>query len=272
MKKKKRLKKPIRIFFKTSVVLCLLAALSWSGYELYKWGMERYQASTVEKIINDIVHANVDITTKDSEESEGIEEIRLQFTSEKWNKLHELNNDFIGWLAFDDEFVSEPLVQAYDNDFYLRRNFNKQADGEGSIFFDARNDIGADQNCTIYGHHVTYNQNAKLSPLTKLVNQEEFDKHNKFKIYYENYIAEYEITNIYYVDTSTNEFFNYMTSTFTDETIEDYIKYADGMNLIKANTNLNKDSRFITIQTCKDGWGIIKIIINCKELSRAPYE
>ena len=264
MKKKRRLKKPIRIFFKTIIVLCLLTALGWSGYEIYKWGVERYQAKEVEKVVNDIIYENVDITTKEEENKP------FEFTYEKWNKLHEMNSDFVGWLAFDDEFVSEPLVQASDNDFYLRRNFNKQDDGEGTVFFDAGNAIGADQNCTLYGHNVFYNQNAKLSPLSKLVDQEEFDKHNKFKIYYEDYVAEYEITNIYYIDTATNDF-NYTTNAFTEEMVESYIKYADSLNLIKPNTKLTKNSRFLTIQTCKDGWSSVKIIYNCKELSRETY-
>ena len=263
-KKKRRLKKPIRIFFKTITTLCLLIALGWSSFEIYKWGMERYHTYEVEKVVNDIIYENVDLTKKEEEN------LPFEFTYEKWNKLHEMNEDFVGWMAFDDEFVSEPLVQADDNDFYLRRNFNKQDDAEGTVFFGAENDIGADQNTMLYGHNVSYNQNAKLSPLAKLVNQEEFDQHNKFKIYYEGYVAEYEITNVYYIDTATNDF-NYATNYFTEEMVEDYIRYADSLNLIKPNTQLTKSNRFLTIQTCKDTWSSVKIILNCKEISREPY-
>lgn len=264
MKKKKRLKKPIRIFIKTVVAICLLTAIGWSGYEIYKWGMERYKSHEVEKLVNNIIHEDINLTEKEAEEKP------FEFTYDKWNKLHEMNNDFVGWLAFDDEFVSEPLVQAQDNDFYLRRNFNKQDDGEGTVFFDADNEIGANQNMTLYGHNVFYNQKAKLSPLAKLVDQEEYDKHNKFKIYFETYVAEYGITNVYYIDTSENNF-NYTVSTFTEDMIEDYVTYANGINLIKPTTNLNKTSRFLTIQICKDDWSSVKIILNCKEINRRTY-
>ena len=60
----------------------------------------------------------------------------------------------------------------------------------------------------------------------KLVNQEEFDKHNTFKIWYENYVAEYEITNIYKI--SEEDKFDFKQSNFYDD--EDFQRYVDYIN------------------------------------------
>lgn len=51
--------------------------------------------------------------------------------------LKQTNKDIVGILVFDDRVIYEPIVQAPDNDFYVRRNIEKQYANAGIPFVSA---------------------------------------------------------------------------------------------------------------------------------------
>lgn len=40
--------------------------------------------------------------------------------------LKKTNKDVVGILEFDDQIIYEPIVQAQNNDYYVRKNINKE--------------------------------------------------------------------------------------------------------------------------------------------------
>ena len=244
----------------------LLVVIAISGFEVGKFIYNLYNANEAEKAISDIVH---DETIELKEEPK--EKAPCSFDKDKWNKLHEMNNDFVGWMAFDDEWISEPIVQGKDNEYYLTHYIDGTYSEAGTVFVDAQNTAGADQNVTMYGHHVFYNDKEKLSPLLKLVNQEEFDKHNTFKIWYEDYVAEYEITNVYKISEEDKIDFK-QSNFYDDEDFQSYVDYINANNLVTTENNLSRNSRFITLQTCQTVGGEILFVVTCKEKTRTIYE
>lgn len=197
----------------------------------------------------------------------------FHFTKDQFKQLKEKYSDFVGWMAFDDEYASLPLVQSYDNDYYLRRWIDGSYDVQGTVFFDYLNKINGDTNLTIYGHRVSYDESTKFSPLSKLVNQEEYDKHYEFKIWYENEVRTYVITNIFYYNSYTDMDFDFTQRNFyTRKDFEKYHEYVNRYNLIQSNEELKYGDRFLSLQTCKINSGIEKIICIAKQVQANDYE
>jgi len=68
----------------------------------------------------------------------------------------EKNDDVKGLLQIPALDIRLPVVQAEDNDYYLRRGLNKKYAYMGTLYFDYRNDTDDvfDNNTIIYGHNV----------------------------------------------------------------------------------------------------------------------
>ena len=60
----------------------------------------------------------------------------------EYSTLYERNSDLIGWIEIPGTIVNYPVMQTKeDQNFYLRRDFDKEDDVSGLPFLDARSDI-----------------------------------------------------------------------------------------------------------------------------------
>lgn len=90
--------------------------------------------------------------------------------------LMQENSDIIGWLYSEDTPIHYPVVQADDNDYYLRRDLQGNYLANGTLFADYRCPaVGTGQNFIIYGHNMK--NSAMFGTLIKYSKQEYFDKH-----------------------------------------------------------------------------------------------
>lgn len=65
------------------------------------------------------------------------------------------NSDVVGWLYCEDTPINYPVVQAGDNERYLRRLIDGSRNAAGSLFVDWRNSGDfSDANTVIYGHNM----------------------------------------------------------------------------------------------------------------------
>lgn len=70
-------------------------------------------------------------------------------------RLKEINKDTRGWLFFENEDISYPIVQAADDDYYLNTSFEGAPLRAGSIFLEALNKGDfSDKNSILYGHNM----------------------------------------------------------------------------------------------------------------------
>jgi sortase B len=74
----------------------------------------------------------------------------------------EQNDETVGWLVVPNTNINDVVVcYTGDNDYYLRRNFNKEDDFDGVFYADFRSEFGdgsrdeLGQNTCIYGHAMT---------------------------------------------------------------------------------------------------------------------
>lgn len=65
------------------------------------------------------------------------------------------NSDVVGWLYCADTPINYPVVQADDNNYYLRKDLKRKYLISGTLFTDYRNGLhGTDRNYIIFGHNM----------------------------------------------------------------------------------------------------------------------
>lgn len=159
------------------------------------------------------------------------------------------NEDYYGYLKFDNNFINEPIVQGKDNIYYQRKNINKENDTQGTVFVDCN--YQNEELMVIYGHNVYYDKKAKFSRLEDLKNQKIYEEYNKFEIKTKNETVKYAINAIVEIDVRDNDF-EYQQLSFLDE--DEFIewkKYVEQNNLIN---NIHDELKYkqdkVILQTC----------------------
>lgn len=130
-------------------------------------------------------------TNKDDNEEASEKELSLSL-------LKQTNKDVVGILVFDDRIIYEPIVQAPDNDFYVRRNIEKQYANAGIPFISADGNIDS-QNVVIYGHSSKWS-NIIFTPLMSYIDSTYYDKHPTFEFITENETRTYKIFDVMNID------------------------------------------------------------------------
>lgn len=251
-KKKNCIKNVIANF----LIVILLGITCYCGYKLIPDFVNSSKASKEMGTVADIVQ-------KSNESND------QKFSKASFDALKAENADLIGYLEFDSEIINLPIMQASDNDYYLRKSFYKNYNEQGIPFMDSECNLES-KNITIYGHNVYYDDSAMFSPISFLVNQENFEESQTFRIYFKNEIRYYQITDVYVVDI--NEGFDFKQQYFEDEeTFEKWYSTIQSRNLISANDRLQYEDNFVTLQTCKRYSTDSRIVVIGKEISRVSY-
>ncbi len=82
-------------------------------------------------------------------------EIPVPEVLDEYKNLYNQNKSLIGWIKIADTNIDYPVMQAEDNEYYLRRDFNEEYDKNGCIFLDKDCDvIDRSTNLIVYGHHM----------------------------------------------------------------------------------------------------------------------
>ena len=82
------------------------------------------------------VETKPDKTTKENKDDKEASEKELSLSL-----LQKTNNDIVGILEFDNRVIYEPVVQAPDNDYYVRKNIKKEYANAGIPFVSADGNI-----------------------------------------------------------------------------------------------------------------------------------
>lgn len=184
----------------------------------------------------------------------------------KFYGLYGLNQDFVGWLKIDGKNIDFPIVQAEDNDFYLRRDFEKVDTDYGNAFLDYRNAVKAplDRNTIIYGHYMRDNMifarlkdylsldGFKASPVI------DFDmlfQNTKWKIY------AVMVTNAE-AKSDNGYVFDYLHPTFpSDAKFAEYMKEIDQRKLYTTGVDIQPTDKIITLSTCYTTFSDARLVV-----------
>ncbi|MBQ9032213.1 MAG: sortase [Parasporobacterium sp.] len=175
----------------------------------------------------------------------------FRYASMSWDyeALLDLCEDSVGWI-YQEDTLSYPVVQADDNNKYLRHMLNGQYNIAGTLFVDYRFDQAGLNGLfsTIYGHNM--DDKSMFGSITAYKNKDYYDKHPEFEIYVGNAMYAYEVYAAFQVEIA-NDLFTYYNVT-GDELME-MKQEIDRLRPYKTNApEITPRSHVVMLITCID--------------------
>lgn len=181
--------------------------------------------------------------------------------------LKKTNKDVVGILEFDDRIIYEPIVQAPDNNFYVRRNIEKQYANAGIPFISSDGNVDS-QNIVIYGHSSKWN-NIIFTPLMSYIDENYYLKHPTFEFITENGTRTYKIFDVMNIDLNNlNDSLEFTQSSW-DTTNEFNVFISDSINrgLYKTKESATTYDKLMTLVTCDTRDNNKRIVVLAKQIN-----
>ena len=247
----------------------ILGALIFSGLDLYK----NYSEKNVDKINETLTNIlddydfieEPDNNNNNNEEIEYIDIIENEEDDDttttpsepssyytEYNQLFEeltaINDETVGWLTVNNTQVNYPVVQHTDNDYYLKRDFNKKKNAFGWVYMDYRNNIyNLSNNTIIMGHNL---KNGMIFGTLRYATNESWytNQENqiiKFNTKVKN--MKLQIFSIYKIPV-TND---YLYANFGDlDEFQEFLNKIRGRSIYNFGIDVSKNDHILTLTTC----------------------
>ena len=226
-KEKKKLKLPLKIF-----LLICICVFSYSVYNIIYWvksnnDLKELETGVFAEVVQEIEEENGEVVKT------------IDF-----DKLTQINSDVIGWISIENTGINYPILQANDNEYYLKKDLYKKNNSCGSIYLDCNtNKDFSEQNTVIYGHHLT--RGGMFTELDKIYNGE---------LGNEVYIQIYTLENSYkyqviasYIAKPSLEI---VKKNFKNNEKEQYLENAINKSKIEFKKLENMEENILTLVTC----------------------
>ena len=165
------------------------------------------------------------------------------------------NKDTIGWIKIEGTKIDYPVMfTPGDNEFYLKRDFDKKSSIRGTLYIDGESKISTpNTNIIIYGHNMK--DDSMFGSLSEYKNKSYYDKHPRitFNTLYEE--GTYEIFGAFYAkvlkksDTTSFRYYQYKEAT-TEEEYNKFIEYVKKVRQYDTGVQTSYGDQFITLSTC----------------------
>ena len=231
-KKSKLMDKIISIII---LIVCIIG-LVISGSMLWKWVQNNIESNKVMTEINDIAG----ISDIKEDEDPGAE-FGIDFEA-----LTAYNSDIVGWIRIPGTSVSYSLVQAENNNKYLRHSIDLTWNEFGWPFLDYKNSPDfTDKNTVIYGHNIT--SGLMFADLANIYNGS-LGNDVTINIYRKDYrLLTYKVFSTYVYEPESY----YLTTQFSnDEAYSTYLSAMMSRSVINFNQTVGVDDTIITLSTC----------------------
>jgi len=179
----------------------------------------------------------------------------------KIEELQKENSDIVGWLEIENTNINYPVLQTYNNEFYLTHDYKKKYSKNGSIFLDKSVNIDIKStNFLIYGHRNT--AGLMFEDLIKYKKEEYYKKNPIIKFTTSNEESEYEIISVFlshvYYKNEKNVFrYYYFINAKNEEEFNEYITGVKKNSIYNIEKTAVYGDQLLTLSTCeysrKDG-------------------
>lgn len=160
--------------------------------------------------------------------------------------LKQQNEDIIGWLWFENEDISYPVLLGENNDQYLHTAYDGLQASAGSIFMDCGNQADfSDSHTIIYGHNMK--NRTMFGKLRNYRTEGYYEEHQYFQIITPTESYRYQI--FAYEDVPEDSFIYQIPFGKTAEFV-DFIGRIQRMSFVKTNINVTMEDRILTLSTC----------------------
>lgn len=176
----------------------------------------------------------------------------------KYARLYGTNQDFVGYLSAPGIDMNLPIVQANDDEYYLKKNFYGKNTKYGCPFVTHVNNIpvpGAslDMNTVIFGHHM--NDGSVFGALDAYKSIDGFKAAPviSFNTLYQDYewkvIAAF-ITNAYETEDNGYVFKYYFTNLSTEDRFAAFLNELSQRSLYDTGVDVMPTDKILTLSTC----------------------
>lgn len=183
-----------------------------------------------------------------------------------FDKLLNINEDTVGWIRFNNEKINYPVVQANDNEYYLKYSFDKSYNQCGSIFMDYRNFSFDDKNVVLFGHAMS--NNSMFGSLKDVFDKDFFENEDNNFIQIitpNNETLTYQIFSYYTIEKEEY----YITTAFYNRTeFIEFINTIRNRSYKKFNVEVDYLDNILTLSTCHGSNGTsVRKVIHAKRVS-----
>jgi len=214
----------------------LIIILIYSSINIIMWFLNTSEdKNNLDDLKKEVSVVEENIAPKENmQDNQNAEETSTLKSQIDFDKLYQINNEIKGWIIIKELGIDYPVLQHTDNDYYLKRDFNKKVNKSGSIYLDYRNNEFKDQKTVVYGHNMR--NGTMFASLAKIV-KKEVEPDIKIYIETKNEIYEYQVFSAYRIPTS---------DFYRNESIEKMIKNSEIESSVEVKTN----DKILTLYTC----------------------
>lgn len=181
--------------------------------------------------------------------------------------LKKRNKDVVGIIEFDDRMIYEPVVQAPDNNYYVRRNIDLHYASAGIPFVSGDGNIDS-TNVVVYGHSST-EDNIIFTPLMNYLDPSFYNVHPTFHFITNQETREYQIVSVLNVDLNDrNDSLEFAKSEWRNE--DSYSAFLESIkrnSLYNTGVEVSESENLMTLVTCDTRDGNKRVVIIAKEVT-----
>ncbi len=236
--------------------MCILLAgavmIIVAGFHLVRTFMD-YQGAKSEYDSLEEAYVSVSYPQEAGSEIQGTEDAEKEASpwysmiSVDMAAVHEVNSDVVGWIWFENEDISYPVLHSGDNETYLRTTFEGKKATAGSIFMDAMNSPDfSDYHTIIYGHNM---KDLSMFGKLKFYRQQSdyYQDHAYFQIITEECRYRYEI---FAYQQVSEVGYVYIVPMAPDDEYAAFLKQLQSDSLRDTGVEVTKEDKIITLSTC----------------------
>lgn len=229
-----------RILQNIIIIVCLFT-FCFFAYKIYNYKKEE---SKQKDLNGNLIESAVKVTKKDDTENDDNDKYKLPVDVD-FKVLKEQNEDIIAWLYSEGTAINYPVVQANDNDYYLRRLIDGTYNQAGTIFMDYKNNSNFDDYKTIlYGHNMK--NGTMFGTLTNYKNQEYYNEHKEMYLFTENKNFKVELV-AGYITSSESDIY---TLNATRNTNSELLQNSISKSTFKSEAEVKTQEKILVLSTC----------------------
>lgn len=255
-------KKLYKILYVVAMTILISIFVGCSVYLIvYFWQAKKIdkQVDQLKEMIvedDDTSYAASETDTKIDDNGNKIEYVYVDGVKvqKKFVEIYKENSDFVAWIKIDGTEIDYPVMQTMDDEeYYLHRDFDKNYNGNGTLFADTMSDVfKPSDNIIIYGHNM---KNGKMFHDIIDYEDEEFYKSHKyiqFDTISEN--GKYEViaafrTEIYDEDYNGFKYYNFFDAQ-SEEEFTRFVTECQQRTPYTISTSASYGDKLITLSTC----------------------
>ena len=185
-----------------------------------------------------------------------------------WKSLQAVNPDVVAWIKIPSTVVDYPIVQAKDNQYYLKKGFDGKKNSCGTIFMNTDNRMDfSDDNTVLYGHNM---KNGSMFAVINKYREEAFYKEHKevwlFTPYWE---RKYQIISAHKAADGSETY-----ATEFRERYAEHVEKEASMSIYDTGNGYNVDLPMVTLSTCTGHGALDRMVLICQpvyEMKLDPF-